>query len=324
MRGQLLDALRGFNKVLNRQPHNATAYYNRGNVRYIRREFELAVQDFTLALKYRPGFSAAAMNRGISYSNLERYDEALADLNKAVELDPSNPDVFFNRAVVHVKRGAMVNALADYDKIVQLDGSNPDLTATRFRLKSLLTRIDKLGLVGRERKRRIVAEMDHARTIEQLLDFTDYTCVQLGSDKGGLSALAQSKGWRSIPGDELDEVSTDTTQLVAGWTAEKRIGSVTVIQSMSRTDPDLRSCWITVRLGGGHWFEDLTALFPSRFQSPDLVIDEREGRRLGRQIVSGPDRKPIEITLSQMQDTEVVTFRTVHGQESDIDTTKVR
>ena len=315
-RGQVSEALRGFNEVLKFQPFNALAYYNRGNVRYFRREFELALQDYTAALKYRPGFSAAAMNRGIVYSNLDRFDEAIIDLDKAAELDPSNPDVFFNRAVVHVKRGAMDKAIADYDKIVQLEGSSLDLEATRHRLRSLLGRVDDSGVDGRERKKRIIAEMDHARTIEQLLDFTDRTCVRLGSDESGLSAHAEAQGWRSIPGHELAEVSTPTTRLTAGWTMEKRIGSVTVVQSESLGDPDVRSCWITAKLGIGHWFDDLSALFPSRFQSADLVIHEGEGRRLGRQIIIGPDQRPIEVTLSQTTNTRVVTLRTVHGHQA--------
>ena len=147
LRGRYNEALQGFDDVLKNEPSNASAYYNRGNVRYFRRELLLALQDYTAALKYRPGFAAATMNRGIVLSILDRLDEALTDLDTAAELDPSNPDVFFNRAVVYVKRGAMEKALADYDRLVQLDGSNPDLNAARLRLNALLTRIDELGLV---------------------------------------------------------------------------------------------------------------------------------------------------------------------------------
>lgn len=314
-RGQLSEALRGFNKVLILQPFNALAYYNRGNVRYFRREFELALQDYTAALKYRPGFSAAVMNRGIVYSNLNRFDEAIIDLDNAAEFDPSNPDVFFNRAVVHVKRGAMDRALADYDKILQLEGLNPDLQGTQKRLRSLLSRVEEAGADKRERKKRIIDEINHARTIEQLLEFADRTCIRLGHDTSSLPAHALAQGWRSIPSHELAEVSTPTTRLTAGWTLEKRIGSVTVVQSEALRNPEIKSCWITAKLGHGHWFEDLAALLPSRFQSADLVVQEREGRRLGRQSVIGPDQRPVEVFLSQMANTKVVTLRAVHGNQ---------
>lgn len=319
MHGRLFEALQGFNSVLQLQPSNALAYYNRGNVRYLRREFELAVQDYTLALKYRPGFAPAAMNRGVAFSNLNRLGEALTDLDNAAELDPSNPDVFFNRAVVHVKRGAMEKALTDYDKIVQLDGSNPDLAATRFRLKALLTRIDELGVVGRERNQRIVAEMDHARKVEQLLDFLDRTCIRLGDDGPGLSALAQADGWSEVPDKELAEVSTPLVKLTEGWTVTSRLGSMAVVQSRSVRDPGLRYCSITARLGDPHWFEDFATLFTSRFQSPRLVIRDLEERRISQQVVIRDDKARVEVMFSHRTDTRVFTVRTAHGKEQDVD-----
>lgn len=69
LQGRLLEALRGFDEVLAIDPSNAITYYNRGNVRYLRGEFELAIGDFTSALEYRPGFAAATMNRGAALSN---------------------------------------------------------------------------------------------------------------------------------------------------------------------------------------------------------------------------------------------------------------
>ena len=315
LHGRLFEALQGFNAVLKLQPFNASAYYNRGNVRYFRREFELAIQDYTLALKYRPGFAAAAMNRGVVFSNLNRLDEALGDLDKAAEFDPSNPDVFFNRAVVHVKRGAMEKALSDYDKIVQLDGSNPNLEATRFRLKALLARVDEQGVVGRERNLRIVAEMDHARTIEQLLDFVDRTCIRLGDDRPGLSVLAQADGWSKASDKQLAEASTASTKITGGWTVANRLGSIAVVQSKAVRNPHLLSCSITGRLGDPHWFEDFVTLFASRFQAPRLFIRELENRRVSQQIVVRDDQSRIEVTLSQTTDSRVFTVRTIHSKE---------
>ncbi len=324
VRGRWFEALQGFNTVLTLQPSNALAYYNRGNVRYLRRELDLAVQDYTLALKYRPGFAAAAMNRGIAFSNLDRLDEALADLDKASELDPSNSDVFFNRAVVHVKRSAMDKALADYDRIVQLDGSNPDLEATRFRLRSLLTRVDELGVTGRERNRHIVAEMDHARSIEQLLDFLDRTCIRLGDDRPGLSAVAQAGGWTEVSDKELAEVSTSLVKLTEGWKVTSRLGSMAVVQSRSVRDPDLLYCSITARLGDPHWFEDFATLFTSRFRSPRLVIRELEDRRISQQVVIRDDKARVEVMFSQRTDAKVFTVRTAHGKEQGVDSPNPR
>lgn len=315
LNGRFDEALRGFNEVLSLQPFNATAYYNRGNVRYFRRELELALQDYSSALKYRPDFAAAAMNRGIVLSSLNRFDEALADLDKAADLDPSNPEAFFNRAVIHVKRGAIEKAISDYDKIVRLDGANPDAEAVRFRFKALITRVDESGVVGQERSRRIVAEMDHARGVEQMLDLTYRSCIRLGDDSRGLSLLAKADGWKQVSDEGLAQIGTPSTRLTGGWTVTNRLGRIAIVQFNSTEEPRLTACVITARLGDEHWFEDFATLFASRFQSPKLVIRELEGRRVSRQVVVRSDRAQVEIILSQTTESRVFTLRTVHGKE---------
>jgi Flp pilus assembly protein TadD len=315
LQGRLFEALRGFDEVLKIEPFNAAAYYNRGNARYLRREFELAVRDFTAALNYKPGFSAAAMNRGVAFSNLNRLEEALADLNSAAELDPSNPDVFFNRTIVHVKRGSLDEALADYEKIVLLDGTNPNVAEARSRLKALLTRVDELALVGRERDRRIIAEIDHARSVEQVLAFTERTCIRLGDDTPALAALAQADGWSSVTEQQLVEASTPTVKLTAGWTVTNRLGSIAIVQSRSVQRPHQMSCSITARLGDPHWFDDFATLFTSKFDSPRLVIMELEGRRVSKQVVVRDDQARVEVTLSQTSENRVFTVGTIHGKE---------
>lgn len=314
LQGRLLEALRGFDEVLTIDPGNAVTYYNRGNVRYLRREFEFAVSDFTSALKYRPGFAAATMNRGAALSNLNRLEEALADLDKAAELDPANPEVFFNRLIVHVRRDSMDEALADYDRMVRLDGSGLNIPEARARLKALLGRVDEMGAVGLERNRRIVAEIVHARAVEQVLEFTDRTCMRHGDDTSALTTLAQSDGWNSATEKQLKEGSTPTIRLTAGWTLNNRLGSIAVIQSRSIQYPDQVACSITARLGDAHWFDDFATLFTSKFDSPRLIIKESEGRRESQLVVVRHDQARVEVTLSQQTENRVFSVATIHGR----------
>lgn len=315
LQGRLLQALSGFDEVLSLDPTNASAYYNRGNVRYLRQEFEMAVSDFTFALKYRPGFAAAAMNRGVALSNLNRLDEALVDFDKAAELDPANPDVFFNRLIVHVKQEAMDEALADYERMIRLDGSGVDLAAARSRLKALLGRVDEMAVVGRERNRRIVAEIDHARTVEQVLEFTERTCIRHGDDTSALTTLAEADGWNSATEKQLTESSTPTVKLTAGWTITHRLGSIAIIQSRSLRYPNQVACSITARLGDAHWFDDFATLFTSKFEAPRLVIKETEGRRESKLVVVRSDQARVEVTLSQLTENRVFSVATIHGRE---------
>lgn len=312
--GRLAEALRGFNEVLKAQPFNAKAYYNRGAVHYLRRELELALHDFTAALKYRPGFAAAMMNRGVVYSNLDRLDEALRDLNMAAELDPSNSNVFFNRAVVHAKRADLGNALADYEKIVQLDGSEAEPTGARLRLEKLLGRIDDSGVDERQRARIIVQEIDHARTIEKILNFADRTCIRFGDDPSGLVELAESDGWKKASERKLTRISTPSIRVTDGWTVTSYLGNIAVILSQSVDAPYQTSCSISARLGDAHWFNELADLFTHRFQSEALIVRDLENRRIGEQVVVRADKAEVDVTVSQTTNSNFFTLRTVHGR----------
>ena len=88
MKGELDDALAGFNAAIALNPASALAYYNRGNVYYAKGDYIAAVRDFTEALRISPGLPYANMNRGNALSNLGRLDEALKDLYEAVRLQP--------------------------------------------------------------------------------------------------------------------------------------------------------------------------------------------------------------------------------------------
>lgn len=311
LRGKYEDAIRGFTEILRAQPSNGLAYYNRGNIRYFRREFELAVEDYTSALKYRPGFLAALMNRGVALSHLDRLDEALADLDQAADLAPYDPEIFSNRLILRVKRGNMEQALEDYDRIIRLDIAAADNNGVRTRLDALLATVDASGLTELERKRRIVSELDHARTIESLLELTERSCIRLGDDTRNLATFADREGWQRASDAQLERESTPTTKITGGWTfSHRRLGKIAVVQTRSARDPNLRSCLITARYGDPHWFEDFATLFSDRFQSPRLSIYERPDRLISQQVVVRPDQVRINVVLSQTTGTKIFTLKT--------------
>ncbi|XP_002732354.1 uncharacterized protein LOC100369804 [Saccoglossus kowalevskii] len=66
----------------------ALAYNNRGQLRYLRVEFVMAVDDYSNALKHNPQFAVAYYNRGQVHYRLSRFDEAIKDMNQALKLNP--------------------------------------------------------------------------------------------------------------------------------------------------------------------------------------------------------------------------------------------
>ncbi|MDD4879179.1 MAG: tetratricopeptide repeat protein [Candidatus Omnitrophica bacterium] len=85
------------------------AYYLRGFARRYKKEYELAITDFTLAVKIDPKYAAAYFGRAMSYAYTRNYDNALADFNAAIAVDPRYTDAYINRARVYYE-------IDDYDK----------------------------------------------------------------------------------------------------------------------------------------------------------------------------------------------------------------
>jgi tetratricopeptide (TPR) repeat protein len=76
----------------------AAAYNNRGTAHYARREFDLAIADYTTAIELDGRSARPYGSRALAYKALDASDRALADYNKALELEHGN--VFALRGAV--------------------------------------------------------------------------------------------------------------------------------------------------------------------------------------------------------------------------------
>jgi len=73
-------------------PHDAAAYYQRGDAYYDINNYDAAIADFTQAIRLNPNYDEAYHLRGVSYFIKDDYDAAITDFTEAVRLDPNNAD----------------------------------------------------------------------------------------------------------------------------------------------------------------------------------------------------------------------------------------
>jgi len=78
--------LRDLDKVIELEPNFIYAYYNRGNIRCLQRDYRNALLDYSKALDINPDFAEAWYNRGITQIYLGDRDHGLADLRMAGQL----------------------------------------------------------------------------------------------------------------------------------------------------------------------------------------------------------------------------------------------
>ncbi|XP_020823125.1 tetratricopeptide repeat protein 32 [Phascolarctos cinereus] len=70
----------------------ATAYNNRGQIRYLRVDFYEAVDDYSAAIQTLPHFEVPYYNRGLIYYRMGQFDEAFEDFKKVLDLNPGFQD----------------------------------------------------------------------------------------------------------------------------------------------------------------------------------------------------------------------------------------
>ncbi|XP_037007757.1 tetratricopeptide repeat protein 32 [Artibeus jamaicensis] len=74
----------------------ATAYNNRGQIKYFRVDFDEAVDDYTSAIEVQPSFEVPYYNRGLILYRLGYFDDALEDFKKVLDLNPGFQDAILS------------------------------------------------------------------------------------------------------------------------------------------------------------------------------------------------------------------------------------
>ena len=82
--------LRDYDTVIQQDPDFVFAYFNRGNIRCIQRDYRAAVSDYNEAILRDPDFAEAYFNRGLSRLLLGDINRGISDLSKAGELGLMN------------------------------------------------------------------------------------------------------------------------------------------------------------------------------------------------------------------------------------------
>ena len=94
-------------EVIERNPHDATAYNTRGVVYAKLGRYSNAIEDFTHAIELDPNFSGAYTNRALAYRQTKKDNLALQDFNQAIIVNP-------NDAAAYLGRGNLLRSENDF------------------------------------------------------------------------------------------------------------------------------------------------------------------------------------------------------------------
>ncbi len=103
------EALADCDKAISLEPGTAFHYFNRGAIYEQRKEYPLAVNDYTKALalsqKGNPLQGLMYFNRARAYTAIESYDKALDDVKQGEKLAPAFPQNYILESLIYDKKG---------------------------------------------------------------------------------------------------------------------------------------------------------------------------------------------------------------------------
>jgi len=127
MRDEYGRTMADYDKLIELDTGNATAYYERGDFYYEMDEYNKAIADYSKAIELDPGHALAYFNRAYAYGEIGEYNKAIADYSKAIELNPSDAQAYYNRGLDYHNKGEVPKAVSDLEKCIGLS-TDPELT----------------------------------------------------------------------------------------------------------------------------------------------------------------------------------------------------
>jgi len=124
--------------VVQKSPHKARGYGNRGYEYYLRGNFPQALSDVNQAIAIEPNYAAHNV-RGIIYAKEGLLPQARIDFNQAIAINPNYDRPYNNLGIIDADEENFLQAIADFNKAIQI---NPHYTEAYNGLKDAEKRLE--------------------------------------------------------------------------------------------------------------------------------------------------------------------------------------
>lgn len=111
--------------VIEKQDNATIAYLNRGNAYRDKKNFSLAIKDYTEAEKINPLYPSLYSNRGYAFYMNEQYKEAIKDFTLGISMGYAKHEMLFNRGLARYKLKDYKGAIEDFGSTIKTDSLFP-------------------------------------------------------------------------------------------------------------------------------------------------------------------------------------------------------
>jgi tetratricopeptide (TPR) repeat protein len=102
------------------RPDLDEAYYLRGLVFRMMKQYNQAVASYSEALQLNPKRTAAYLERGMSYLSLNKVTPAISDFNQVIEMQPASGQAYYYLAEAYYQRKEFSRLRPLVEKALQL------------------------------------------------------------------------------------------------------------------------------------------------------------------------------------------------------------
>jgi tetratricopeptide (TPR) repeat protein len=120
-------AITEYTAALQIDPNNAAALSSRGYAYLWKGDYDRAIADCTASLRIDPNNANVLNYRGNAHNSKGDYDRAITDLNAALGINPNNSDAIRNRGYAYLWKGDYDRAIVDYNTVIRIDPNNANV-----------------------------------------------------------------------------------------------------------------------------------------------------------------------------------------------------
>ena len=113
-------AIKEYTEAIKLDPTYAWAFKDRGDAYLEKKEYAMVIKNYTEASRLDPDVALSLLENSIYYANKEDYDLALKEYSEAIKLDPTNALAYKYRGDVYRKKKEYNLVIKDYTETIRL------------------------------------------------------------------------------------------------------------------------------------------------------------------------------------------------------------
>jgi tetratricopeptide (TPR) repeat protein len=130
--------VKAFTSVAEREPKNATARVELGNLYFDSERYDDAIKWYSEALKLQPNDANVSTDLGVAYYYVNQPDKALAQFDHSLKIDPKHSKTILNVGIVRAfGKQDLAGAEKAWEEVLKLSPDSPEGQAAKRALDSL-------------------------------------------------------------------------------------------------------------------------------------------------------------------------------------------